>query len=389
VSRRAPALPRWGFFCCWLKEEGEKRMGLSEVSALRPRADVACTGPVPSQERRVPRGRPSIADVANFAGVSHQTVSRVLNHHPSVRELTRARVLAAIDQLGYRPNTAARALASGRTKTFGVVALDTSLYGPVSTLFGIHGAAQRAGYFVSVVAVHSIDRASVTEALRRLTGQSVEGIAIIAPFSAAHDALSDLATGTPVVAVEGDPGADMSVVMVDQVAGAKLATEHLLAAGYETVFHVAGPEEWLEAKGRIAGWREALEAAGADVVPPLSGDWTARSGYEAGQVLAKIPDARAVFVANDQMALGVLRALSERRRRVPEDVAVVGFDDIDESAYFIPPLTTIRQDFQRVGTAAVQVLLEQLSSAGKRKQRVVIEPELVCRQSAPAPNASA
>jgi len=322
--------------------------------------------------------------VAHFAGVSHQTVSRVLNHHPSVRDITRARVLAAIEQLGYRPNTAARALASGRTKTLGVVALDTGLYGPVSTLFAIHGAAQRAGYFVSVVAVHSIHRASVMEALRRLTGQSVEGIAIIAPFSAAHEALSDLATEAPVVAVEGDPGANMSVVMVDQVAGAKLATEHLLSLGYETVFHISGPEEWQEAKGRVAGWREALEAAGADVVPPLSGDWTARSGYEAGQVLAKIPDARAVFVANDQMALGVLRALSEKGRAVPEDVAVVGFDDIDEAAYFTPPLTTVRQDFQRVGAAAVQVLLSQLRTGDKCQERVVIEPVLVRRQSTPA-----
>lgn len=325
--------------------------------------------------------RPSIADVAVFAGVSHQTVSRVLNKHPSVREITRARVLAAIDQLGYQPNTAARALASGRSKTLGVVALDTSLYGPVSTLFGIQRAAQRCGYFVSVVAVHSIERQSVTEALQRLTGQSVEGIAIIAPFSAAHDALSDLATETPVVAVEGDPQADMSVVMVDQVAGAKLATEHLLASGQGTVFHVAGPEEWLEARGRVAGWRESLEAVGADIVPPLSGDWTARSGYEAGQVLAKIPDARCVFVANDQMALGVLRALYEKGRRVPADVAVVGFDDIDESAYFIPPLTTVRQDFQRVGSAAVQVLVDQLTSGERRQERVVIEPVLVRRQS--------
>ena len=200
--------------------------------------------------------RPSIADVASFAGVSHQTVSRVLNDKPSVGELTRARVLAAIDQLGYRPNTAARALASGRSKTLGVVTLDSSLYGPVSTLYGFQQAAQQHGYFVSVVAVHSIDRQSVGDAVRWLTGQSVEGLAVIAPLTSAHDALSSLPTGTPVVAVEGDPEADMSVVTVDQVAGAKLATEHLLAAGYETVFHVAGPGEWLEARWsyrRLAG----------------------------------------------------------------------------------------------------------------------------------------
>lgn len=326
--------------------------------------------------------RPSIADVARFAGVSHQTVSRVLNEHRNVTELTRARVLAAIDQLAYRPNTAARALASGRSKTLGVVALDTSLYGPTATLYGIQQAAQRHGYFVSVMAVHSIDRQSVREAVRWLTNQSVEGLAVIAPLASAHDALGYLPTGTPVVAVEGDPeGEGFSVVTVDQVAGARLATEHLLAAGHDTVFHIAGPDEWLEARGRCAGWRAALEEAGADVTPPLSGDWSARSGYEAGQVLAQVSNARAIFVANDHMALGVLRALHDRGRRVPQEVAVVGFDDTPESAYFIPALTTVRQDFQKVGHATVQLLVDQLTTGTKKQARVVIDPELVCRQS--------
>jgi DNA-binding LacI/PurR family transcriptional regulator len=202
----------------------------------------------------------------------------VLNKVPSVNGLTRARVLAAIDQLGYRPNTAARALASGRSKTLGVVALDTSLYGPTATLYGIQQAAQRHGYFVSVMAVHSIDRQSMRDAVRWLTGQSVEGLAVIAPFMSTNDALASLPKGTPVVAVEGDPQGDMSVVTVDQVMGGRLATEHLLAAGHGTVFHVAGPGEWLEARGRSAGWRAALEDAGAEVTPPLTGDWSAGSG---------------------------------------------------------------------------------------------------------------
>jgi DNA-binding LacI/PurR family transcriptional regulator len=324
---------------------------------------------------------PSIADVASLAGVSHQTVSRVLNNHPSVRQLTRSRVLAAIDQLGYRPNPAARALASGRSKTLGVVAPDTTLYGPASTLSSLQQAAQREGYFVSVAAVHWLDRHSVGEAVRRLMSQAVEGLAVITPFTSAHHALAHLPTGMPVVAVEGDPDGNMAVVTVDQATGARLATEHLLAAGHKTVFHVAGPAEWQEAGGRTAGWRSALVAAGAEVTPPLSGDWSARSGYEAGQVLARIPDATAIFVANDDMALGVLRALHERGRRVPEDVAIVGFDDTPESAYFIPPLTTVRQDFQRVGRAAVQLLVDQLTSGTGRQDRVLIDPELICRQS--------
>jgi DNA-binding LacI/PurR family transcriptional regulator len=325
--------------------------------------------------------RPSIADVAGFAGVSHQTVSRVLNKHPSVSDLTRARVQAAIDQLGYRPNTAARALASGRSKTLGVIALDTSLYGPVSTLLALYEAAERHGYFVSVVAVRSIDRQSVRQALSRLTSLAVEGLAVIAPFGSAPGALSDGPAGMPVVVVEGDPGADVSVVTVDQVAGARLATEHLLAAGHTTVFHVAGPDEWLEARGRVSGWRQALVGAGAQPTPPLSGDWTAKSGYEAGLVLAQVRDATAIFVANDQMALGLLRAMHERGRRVPDDVAVVGFDDIPEAGYFIPPLTTVRQDFQQVGAAAVNILVDQVQGRGPGRQHVVIPPVLVTRES--------
>lgn len=325
--------------------------------------------------------RPSIADVAAFAGVSHQTVSRVLNQHPSVRDITRARVLAAIDKLGYRPNSAARALASGRSKTLGVVALNTSFYGPVSTLLGIQEAAQRHGYFVSVVAVQSLDRHSVREAVRRLMGQAVEGLAVITPYTSAHEILSYLPTGTPVVAVEGDPEGDTSLVMVDQALGAVLATEHLLTLGHSTVYHVAGPAEWLEAKGRLQGWRQALDAAGAPVNPPITGDWTSRSGYQAGQLLAQVPEASAIFVANDSMALGVLRALHERGRRVPDDVCVVGFDDTPESAYFIPPLTTVRQDFQAVGHAAVQLLVDELVTGSRRRDRIVIEPELVRRQS--------
>jgi DNA-binding LacI/PurR family transcriptional regulator len=331
--------------------------------------------------RQASSRRPSIADVASFAGVSHQTVSRVLNKHPSVRDVTRQRVLAAIEQLGYRPNTAARALASGRSKILGVVAPDTSLYGPVSTLLAIQQAAQSQGYFLSVMAVRSLDRQSVAEAMRRLTSQAVEGVVVIAPYTSAHDALAYLPKGTPVVAVEGDPGASISVVTVDQVAGAKMATEHLLSLGHETVFHVAGPSEWLEAQARTAGWRAALEAFGTEVTPPLSGDWSARSGYQAGQVLAQIPSARAIFVANDHMALGVLLALHERGRRVPEDVAVVGFDDTPEAAYFTPPLTTVRQDFGGVGRAAVQIIVEQLATRTAKPERVVIAPELICRRS--------
>ena len=329
--------------------------------------------------------RPSIADVARLAGVSRQTVSRVLNDKPDVNDATRARVRGIIDQLSYRPSSAARALASGRSKTLGVLALDLALYGPTSTLFAIQHAAQERGYFAFPVVLHTIDRHSVSEAVRRLATQSVEGLVMNIPFDPSYDPLASLPKDMQVVVIGGGPGTAQSehvVVMdFDQELGGRLATEHLLAAGNPTVFHVAAQATRTAARSRVSGWRAALRDAGVEVMPPLSGDWSALSGYEAGQVLARIPDIHAVFVANDQMALGVLRALHERGRRVPEDVAVVGFDDTPEAACFIPPLTTVRQDFDELGHAAVQILVDQLMAGVAGSHQVVIQPELICRQS--------
>ncbi len=326
-------------------------------------------------------GRPAMTDVARLAGVSHQTVSRVLNSFGGVRQTTRLRVLAAIEELGYRPNLAARALVTGRSHTLGLVTMDTTLYGPIATLYGIERAAREAGYFVSVATLRSIDPPSVGEALTRLAEQAVEGVILIAPLASPTDAVATMGRGIPLVAVEGAPDSDLPAVTVDQAAGARAATEHLLSLGHETVFHVAGPGDWLEAQARVAGWRRALAEAGAEVPPLLSGDWTARSGFEAGQTLARIPEATAVFAANDDMALGLLRALHERGRRVPEEVSVVGFDDISAAAYFTPPLTTVHQDFDEVGRRSLALLVELVLARKPSAERVVIAPELVVRQS--------
>ena len=331
-----------------------------------------------------PERPPSISDVAKLAGVSRQTVSRVVNRHPSVLDDTRSRVKAAIGQLNYRPNSAARALVTGRSKTLGIVALGTGHYGPASTLLGIEAAARERGYFVSVAVVHELDRKSVREAIERLTSQAVDALAVIAPYISAHEVLSSLPTSVPVVMVEGDVAGDRPVAAVDQALGARLATEHLLAQGRGTVFHVCGPDNWVDAKERTQGWSDALRAASAVQNPPIVGDWTARSGYSAGQLLAQIPDARAIFVANDNMALGVLRALHERNRHVPDDVAVVGFDDTPEAAYFIPPLTTVRQDFKRLGHATVELLMAQLAGEDI-SQQMLVTPTLVVRQSSALP----
>jgi len=322
-----------------------------------------------------------MTDVARLAGVSHQTVSRVVNKHPGVKSTTRMRVLAAIDELGYRRNNAARALATGRTSTLGVVTLNSTLYGPASMLYGIEQAALESQYSISVASLKSADRAAVGQAIGRLVDQGVEGIVVIAPLVFVVEALSDVPTDLPLVAVEGDVDADVDVVTVDQTAGAQSATEHLLGCGYETVWHVAGPADWLEARQRLAGWRSTLEARGVEVPPPLVGDWSPHSGYEAGRLLARMPEVKAIFAANDSMALGVLRAFHEHGRAVPDDVSLVGFDDIPEAAYFAPPLTTVRQDFGEVGRRSLALLLDQIDSGARAGKRLVVGTHLVTRQS--------
>ncbi|WP_378784674.1 LacI family DNA-binding transcriptional regulator [Nonomuraea fastidiosa] len=328
-------------------------------------------------KRRVP----VMADVAREAGVSHQTVSRVLNDHPNVRPDTRARVEAAISRLGYRRNLAARALVTKRSRTLGVVSFDTTLYGPASTIYGIEQAARTAGYFVSIVSLKSIDTASVGDAIDYLAEQGVDGVVVVAPQRSAGRALENLPAGMPAVAVEGTHSTDVSVVCIDQAEGARLATRHLLELGHETVWHVAGPQDWLETEGRIEGWRSALEEAGRPVPEPLAGDWSPRAGDEAGKSLAGMDGVTAVFAANDQMALGVLRALSEKGVRVPEQMSVVGFDDIPESEFFSPPLTTVRQDFDVVGRHCIEVLLRQIEAGPAAFERLVVRPSFVVRAS--------
>nr|WP_175440784.1 LacI family DNA-binding transcriptional regulator [Micromonospora yangpuensis] len=324
-------------------------------------------------------------DVARLAGVSHQTVSRVLNGHPHVREQTRVRVQAAIAELHYRPNRAARALVTGRSQVMGVVAQNTTLYGPASLLSAFELVAAEAGFAVSVGSVRNLDRTSIAQVVERHLAHRVAGIVVIAPVESAGEALEVLPTGIPLVTVDGDPRRPVPLVTVDQVEGARLATQHLLDAGHQTVWHVSGPADWFDSAGRIAGWRQALRAAGAEVPPLIQADWSAESGYRCGQLLARMPAVTAIFTANDHLALGVLRALHEHGRRVPDDVSVVGFDDVPEAAYFIPPLTTVRPDFDAVAAASLDLLMEQIESGSNRALRHTIAPTLITRDSVAAP----
>ncbi|WP_328745097.1 substrate-binding domain-containing protein [Streptomyces sp. NBC_00285] len=335
---------------------------------------------------------PVMADVARLAGVSHQTVSRVLNDHPNVRPTTRDRVRVAVRELGYRPNAAARTLATRRTRTLGVISFNTTLYGPACMLYGIEQAARQHDYFVTVAAVGTLDRRSVLDAVDRLRDQGVEGIIVIAPQTSAVGALANVPSDVPLVAVGCGTHSTLASVAVDNAAGAELATNYLLDLGHRTVHHLVGPRSWLDAQERETGWRDTLNKRGAPVTEPLVGaDWTARTGYELGQRFAVAPDVTAVLCANDHMALGLLRALQWAGLRVPEDISVVGFDDMPETEYFGPSLTSVRQDFDELGRRALHMLVEIVGDpdaglpAVDLTPHIVIPPTLVVRTSTTRP----
>lgn len=326
-----------------------------------------------------------MSDVAAVAGVSHQTVSRVLNGHPSVRPETRQRVLDAIAALGYRRNTAARALVTRRTGTIGVVSSGSALFGPTSTLIAVEVAARDAGMFVSVATVARWASDSLHQVLEHFMSQGVEGVVVIAAHDDAIEAVLSFDTPVPVVMVgpKDLAGGHVRSVAVDQYAGARMATRHLLDLGHHDVVHLAGPTDWLDARSRVRGWRDELEDAGMPVPEVIDGDWSAARGYAVGRQLLDEGLPGSVFAANDQLALGLLHAFAEGGVRVPHDVSVVGFDDVDGSAHFFPPLTTVRQDFAALGERCLGLLLAAI--AGDVLEPDLIAPRLVVRASSGAP----
>ncbi len=326
--------------------------------------------------------RVSMADVAARAGVSGQTVSRVLNGSPRVDPGTRARVEAAMAELGYRPHRAARALRTGRTQTIGLVAATLATVGNSRMLQAVADAAATRGYAVTVVTLGG--SGDIAGAFARLREQGVDGAIVL---NEATD-LARQAAPPPelrLVVVDSPVDPRFGIVQVDHAAGARAAVAHLLALGHRTVHHVAGPVGSFAAAERERGWREVLGQAGAAVPEPQRGDWSAASGHAAGLRLATDTDVTAVFAANDQMALGVLRALAEAGRDVPGAVSVVGFDDVTDAADYRPPLTTVRQDFDALGARAVALLVAGIES-GTAVAAETIPAELVVRASTgPAP----
>ncbi len=331
------------------------------------------------------RQAPNMRDVARVAGVSHQTVSRVLNGFEGVRPATRERVEAAIRELGYRPNHAARALVTRRSRSIGIVSPAISHYGPTSGLHAIERATREAGYR-PLITVSASDRARVRESLEFLREQSVEALVLIAPFASVFDVMSELDFAIPSVTLSSGTEAGASAVSVDQFAGGRLAAEHLLALGHTRIVHVAGPQDWSDARARRDGFVQALRDAHRAPPHVLEGDWTAESGHRLAAHVGA--ETTAVFCANDQMAIGLVHGLVAAGRRVPEDVSVVGFDDIPESAHVLPPLTTVHQDFEELGERAIARLLAELAGTEPPREPR-LEPRFVERASTAPPSSAA
>jgi DNA-binding LacI/PurR family transcriptional regulator len=323
-----------------------------------------------------------MVDVARHAGVAPQTVSRVSNGHRNVDPATRLRVVESMRTLGYRPNGAARALKSGRFNTIGVIISNLETFGNMRTLDAIAKETARANYAVTLIPISdpSLDR--VSGAYNRLSEAAVDGAVIIFEAHLLNEAEFSLPPGIPVVVVDSNAGARYTVVDTDQAGGARQATEHLLALGHRQVWHIAGPSTSFSAMHRVESWQRTLRDVGITPPEALHGDWTTESGYRHGLTLGSRPEVTAIFAANDQMALGAMRALHELGRRIPADISVVGFDDMAEAHSFWPPLTTVRQDFTTVGRLSVQKLLHKVAgSEPEATERTTVPTQLIIRNS--------
>jgi LacI family transcriptional regulator len=336
--------------------------------------------------------RVTIRDVAAAAGVSHQTVSRVLNDRPDVAEETRDRIWQIIEELNYQPSAIARSLIRQRSLTLGIVTAGLKYVGPSRTLNGITKQAEDLGYTLLLKELPGFHTNDVQPLLNSLLERRVDGILWAVPEVGDNrawleDELDGLSTPVMFLTMQARPG--VSVVAIDNYAGGCLATEHLLEHGHQNIGHISGPMDWWEAQQRRAGWRDTLLAAGLSEADfhAEEGTWSSASGGRAiGRLLASYPEMDAVFVGNDQMALSVLQTACRRGIQVPEDLAVVGFDGLSDTAHYWPPLTTVRQDLRNLGSTAVRELVRVIEATSQEQAvlqpvSISLRPELLVRGS--------
>jgi len=323
-------------------------------------------------------------DVARLAGVSYQTVSRVVNDAPDVSVTTRERVQQVIKDIGYRRNRVAAALVTNRSTLIGIVTDGSPRFGPVGTLLALEAVVRQSGYGSTVVTVDEPYGASVQSALHSLEDVGVDGIIVIAPRLSLAQAVREATGRVPVemIAAGASTTPDVAAYSEDQELGARMATQHLIDLGHTDIAHIAGSMDWFDGRVRKRGWEAALRAARLPRGLCLSGDWSPGWAYQTGLALVQRRDLlpQAIFAASDHTALGLIRAFAENGVRVPEDVSIVGFDDVEGSDYFLPPLTTVRQDFHALALGSINVLIGSIE--GREVDRTPSPPTLVVRDSA-------
>lgn len=325
----------------------------------------------------------TLHDVAEQSGVSYQTVSRVINNHPRVAEETRKRVWKIIRELNYHPNRAARSLVTNRSDTIAILSFGTSFYGPGQMLANITQFARKNGYRVSPNSVQQLGQEEISAALADLHEHLIDGLIMIAPIvSDFTHQLKDLVGTIPFIQIDMKPQPGVASVSIEQVYGARLAVEHLIDLGHRRIAEISGPLHWYDAIMRHQSWVGSMAQNGLPHHMSVEGHWTAQSGYEAvNTLLDNGAEFTGLVVANDQMALGAMAALNERGLRIPDDVSVVGFDDIPESAYFLPALTTVHQDFEALGEQSVEYLVSLIKNPATPVHQRVLYPELIIRNS--------
>ncbi len=325
----------------------------------------------------------TLNDVAENAGVSYQTVSRVINNHPNVAESTRQRVMASIRALNYSPNQAARSLVTKRSDMIAIINFGPTYYGPSQMVSNIIREAKRTGYRVTLSTMDSFSGDDVRIALTDIRSQLIDGLIMIAPvFFDALEEIRVLIGDIPFVQIDMARQNDIASVVIEQAYGAQLATEHLIDLGHRQIAEISGPLNWYGAVMRHENWLSTMQTHELPEHMTVEGDWSAQSGYEAVNTLLDTGhDFTGIVAGNDQMAIGAIAALTDAGRSVPEDVSVVGFDNIPEAAYLRPALTTIYQDFAALGEQSVDYLVSLIKNPQTPVHQRVLYPELIIRNS--------
>jgi DNA-binding LacI/PurR family transcriptional regulator len=328
---------------------------------------------------------PSMIDVAKHAGVSHQTVSRVVNNDRNVTEKTRSKVLNSIEALGYRPNSAARALVTGVTSSIGIIGYNTKLYGPASTMHALQSKARDMGYDAHVISLETLTQDSIIDAINEHSLSGVKGVIINVPYIQEFSISEINGINIPKVFVEGPTENNLHSVNIDQVLGSQRAVQFLIENGHKKIAHISGPRNWFETEQRVMGWESTLAKNELQASVLFEGDWSPQSGYNAACEIIKEGSSTAIFCANDQMAFGVYKAAYESKLEIGRDISIVGFDGLPESEFFIPGLTTISQDFDEMGRASLNMLHNMFSKNMIQKNNILIKPKLVVRESVGSP----